>query len=74
MPIKVLITYPHFLDFARPTYLPLKKKFLVIENGDISRWTLIVNIYVRDDVEILREKITENWGLSRNTETRIIWD
>ena len=42
MPIKVLITYPHFLVFARPTYLPLKKKFLVIENGDISRWTLNV--------------------------------
>ena len=41
MPIKVLITYPHFLVFARPTYLPLKKKLLVIENGDISRWTLI---------------------------------
>ena len=40
MPIKVLITYPHFLVFARPTYLPLKKKFLVIENGDIPRWTL----------------------------------
>ena len=30
----------HFLVFAGPTYLPLKKKFLVIENGDISRWTL----------------------------------
>ena len=31
---------PDFLIFARPTYLPVKKKILVIENGDISRWTL----------------------------------
>ena len=47
MPMKVLITYPHFLVFERLTYLPLKKKFLVIENGDISRWTLNCDIMTK---------------------------
>ena len=41
MPTKVLITYRHFLVFARHTYLHLKKKFRVIGNGGIPRRTLI---------------------------------
>ena len=40
-PTKVLITYRHFLVLARPTYLHLKKKFRVIENGGIVGRTLI---------------------------------
>ena len=40
MPTKVLITYRHFLVFARHTYLHLKKKFRVIGNGGIPRRTL----------------------------------
>ena len=40
MPTKVLITYRHFLVFARHTYLRLKKKFRVIGNGGILRRTL----------------------------------
>ena len=41
MPTKVLITYRHFLVFARHTYLHLKKKFRVIGNGGIPIRTLI---------------------------------
>ena len=40
MPTKVLITYRHFLVFARHTYLHLKKKFRVIGNGGIPIRTL----------------------------------
>ena len=40
MPTKVLITYHHFLVFARHTYLRLTKKLRVISNKGLVRWTL----------------------------------
>ena len=42
MPTKVLITYHHFLVFARHTYLRLMKKLRVISNKGLVRWTLTV--------------------------------